>query len=104
MLRFFIAATLLAAQVTAAPLLALRATSQGCGKAQTAGYQGPITIQSGGRARSFKVQVSDGRGMSVDRLLTLTQVPPNYNANTGYSLIIDFGKILLQAVLLLLDL
>jgi len=104
MLRFFIAATLLAAQVTAAPLLALRATSQGCGKVQTAGYQGPITIQSGGRTRSFKVQVSDDRSMSVDRLLTLTQVPPNYNTNTGYSLIIDFGKIILQAVLLLLDL
>lgn len=58
MFRFLIAATLLAAQVTAAPLLALRATSQGCGKAQTAGYKGPITIQSGGRTRSFKVQVS----------------------------------------------
>lgn len=58
MLRFLIAATLLAAQVTAAPLLALRATSQGCGKTQTAGYKDPITIQSGGRTRSFKVQVS----------------------------------------------
>jgi hypothetical protein len=61
--RFLIAATLLAAQVTAAPLLALRATSQGCGKAQTAGYKGPITIQSGGRTRSFKIQVSADDGI-----------------------------------------
>ena len=63
MFRFLVAATLLAAQVTAAPLLALRATSQGCGKAQTAGYKGPITIQSGGRTRSFKVQVSADDGI-----------------------------------------
>jgi hypothetical protein len=61
--RLLIAATLLAAQVTAAPLLALRATSQGCGKAQTAGYKGPITIQSGGRTRSFKIQVSVDDGI-----------------------------------------
>ena len=100
MFRFLVAATLLAAQVTAAPLLALRATSQGCGKAQTAGYKGPITIQSGGRTRSFKVQVSvDGVHICRPmRLLTLVQVPPNYNANTGYSLIIDFGKTQLQAM------
>jgi hypothetical protein len=26
------------------------------------------------------------------------QVPKNYNANTGYSLIIDFGKIQIQPV------
>ena len=96
MFRFLIAATLLVAQVTAAPLLALRATSQGCGKAQTAGYKGPITIQSGGRTRSFKVQVSVDRVTTVQRLLTLVQVPPNYNANAGYSLIIDFGKIQIQ--------
>ena len=103
MLRFLIAATLLAAQVTAAPLQALRATSQGCGKAQTAGYKGPFTIQSGGRTRSFKIQVSIDGGVSLQRLLIPTQVPPNYNANTGYSLIIDFGKFLSQAVLLLMD-
>jgi len=93
MFRFLVAATLLAAQVTAAPLLALRATSQGCGKAQTAGYKGPITIQSGGRSRTFKVQVSCDKITTIQRSLIHMQVPPNYNANTGYSLIIDFGKI-----------
>jgi len=72
MLRHLIAATLLAASVTAAPLLALRANSQGCGKAQTAGYNGPITIQSGGRTRSFKVQVS------IDKQHTCTTITDTY--------------------------
>ena len=70
MFRYLIAAALLAAEVTAAPLLALRATSQGCGKARTSGYSGPITIQSGGRTRSFKVQVSVEESISSLQVLT----------------------------------
>jgi len=30
------------------------------------------------------------------------QVPPNYNANAGYSLIVDFGKMKIVVVLLIL--
>jgi hypothetical protein len=93
MLRYLVTATLLAASVTAAPLLALRATSQGCGKAQTSGYSGPITIQSGGRSRTFKVQVGVHESISAKQSLTAVKVPSGYSANAGHSLIIDFGKI-----------
>jgi hypothetical protein len=65
MLRHLITATLLAASVTAAPLLALRANSQGCGKTQIAGYSAPITIQSGGRSRTFSIQVRFNTCISV---------------------------------------
>jgi hypothetical protein len=67
---------LLTASVAASPIPPTTSQCQGCGKAQTPGYDDtPRTIESGGRTRSFKIQV-----------------PENYNAHTSHPLIIDFGK------------
>lgn len=67
---------LLAALVAASPIPPNTSECQGCGKAQTSGYDNtPRTIESGGRTRSFKIQV-----------------PENYNAHSSYPVIIDFGK------------
>lgn len=67
---------LLAASVAASPIPQHTSQCQGCGKAQTPGYDNtPRTIESGGLTRSFKIQV-----------------PENYNGHSSYPLIIDFGK------------
>ena len=71
--------TLLAASVAASPIpphTSQTSQCQGCGKAQTPGYDNtPRTIESGGLTRSFKIHV-----------------PENYNEHSSYPLIIDFGK------------
>lgn len=68
--------TLLAASVAATPIPPSTFQCQGCGKAQTPGYDNtPRTIESEGRTRSFKIQV-----------------PENYNAHSSYPVIFDFGK------------
>lgn len=71
--------TLLATLVAASPIpphTSQTSQCQGCGKAQTPGYDNtPRTIESGGLTRSFKIQV-----------------PENYNEHSSHPLIIDFGK------------
>ena len=67
---------LLAASVAATPITFSTFQCSGCGKAQTSGYDNtPRTIESGGRTRSFKIQV-----------------PENYIAYSSYPVIVDFGK------------
>ncbi|KAM0717583.1 hypothetical protein Q7P37_007435 [Cladosporium fusiforme] len=75
MFQYIATFALLTASATAAPLLVVRSASQGCGKSHTSGYNGPFTINSGGRDRSYKVQV-----------------PSNYNSNEPYPLIFDFAN------------
>ncbi|KAM0722085.1 hypothetical protein Q7P37_003011 [Cladosporium fusiforme] len=60
----FLVTALLAVSAAAAPVLNTRAASAGCGKARTPGYNGPFTITSGGKTRTYKVQ--HGRGGSSD--------------------------------------
>jgi hypothetical protein len=76
MLGFITSVTLLAASVVASPIPIYEPPCQGCGKAQTPGYDStPQTIVSGGYTRSFTVQV-----------------PSDYDAHGSHPLILDFGK------------
>ena len=51
------------------------------------------------RSKSRSVLINN---ILVQRSLIRMQVPPNYNANAGYSLIVDFGKMKIVVVLLIL--
>jgi hypothetical protein len=76
MLSFITPVALLAASVAATPIPVYEPPCQGCGKAQTPGYDStPWTIESGGYTRSFTVQV-----------------PSDYDAHGSHPLILDFGK------------
>jgi hypothetical protein len=76
MLGFITSITLLAGSVVASPIPFYEPPCQGCGKAQTPGYDDtPRTIVSGGYTRSFTVQV-----------------PSDYDAHGSHPLILDFGK------------